>query len=93
MIAPFWADIRLCYPSARVYYEETTRSGVLRAFSAIKPFSGFTFTSALIVTYDHVQEYPCPSTADGNVRKSLHCYMLIIAMYLNTIIIFMNIIE
>ena len=69
MIAPFWADIRLCFPSARVYYEETTSPNILRPFSEIIPFSGFTPTSALIVTYDHVQEHPCPSTADGNVSN------------------------
>ena len=73
MVAPFWADINLrCSTSApeynRVYYEETTNSHVLRTIGSISPLGGFTPTSALIVTYEHVTEFPCPNSADGNVR-------------------------
>ena len=80
MVAPFWADINLrCSTSApeynRVYYEETTNSHVLRTIGSIRPLGGFTPTSALIVTYEHVTEYPCPNSADGNVRNSLHHYV------------------
>ena len=68
MIAPLWQDNDLrCNPGNRVFFEETCDSGLL-AFVRNHVGIGFNPRSAVVVTYQTVQQFSCRSNTAVSIQ-------------------------